>query len=258
MNLKKKGFETLTNQIKKKKKVNPIPKNPVDIEGARLDPTTQGSANVARDLEKDIVSGRTGKITAASELTFLQLQRTEGSRARTQAKNELERRARDTSLTEAERKEAKDTFNKMERADERRRLTRDIRANQTQRKNVPVTLPKTSADKTTPKNNREFLDEETGELFPVPANFDSMTKNQQNQYLKNLKARGALGEDLSDKGMATANKKRAAAADARKKSYGGSVGKKTTKKAMGGSMSSKPKGVGCATRGYGKAMKGNK
>jgi len=40
-----------------------------------------------------------------------------------------------------------------------------------------------------------------------------------------------------------------------KKSYGGSMGKKTTKKASGGKVASKPKGVGCATRGYGKAMK---
>lgn len=39
------------------------------------------------------------------------------------------------------------------------------------------------------------------------------------------------------------------------KSYGGSVKKKTTKKAMGGKVGSKPKGVGCALRGYGKAMK---
>jgi hypothetical protein len=39
------------------------------------------------------------------------------------------------------------------------------------------------------------------------------------------------------------------------KSYGGSMGKKTVKKQSGGSMASKPKGVGCATRGYGKAMK---
>jgi hypothetical protein len=254
MSLKNRGFKTLINQAKKRK-VKPIPKNPADIEGARLDPTTQGSANVARNQEKDIVSGRTGKVTAAPELTFLQLQRTEGSQARAKAKNELERRARDTSLTEAERKKAEDTLKKMERADNERRLTRDIRANQTQTANKPVALAKTSADKTTPKNNREFLDEETGELIPVPANFYSMTKNQQTQYLKNLKARGALGEDLSDKGMADANKKRAAAA-ARKKSYGGSVGKKTVKRKTGGKVGKKkPRGVGCALRGYGRAMK---
>ena len=40
-----------------------------------------------------------------------------------------------------------------------------------------------------------------------------------------------------------------------KKSYGGSMGKKTVKKQSGGRMASKPKGVGCAQRGYGKAMK---
>lgn len=37
-------------------------------------------------------------------------------------------------------------------------------------------------------------------------------------------------------------------------SYGGSVGKKTVKRKIGGSAGSKPKGVGCAQRGYGKAM----
>lgn len=49
-----------------------------------------------------------------------------------------------------------------------------------------------------------------------------------------------------------------------KKSYGGNMKKKTakksyggkmTKKMAGGKMAGKPKGVGCATRGYGKAMK---
>ena len=39
------------------------------------------------------------------------------------------------------------------------------------------------------------------------------------------------------------------------KSYGGSVKKKTTKKSKRGKVASKPKGVGCALRGYGKAMK---
>ena len=252
---KNEGLQFIVNQAKKRR-VKPIPKNPADIEGARLDPTTQGSANVARDQEKDIVSGRTGKVTAAPELTFLQLQRTEGSQARAEAKAELEKRARDTSLTKEERKKAKDTLKKMERADEGRRLTRDIRANQTASARKPVTLPQTSADRATPKNNREFLDEKTGELFPVPANFYSMTKNQQTQYLKNLKARAATGEDLSDKGMAAANKKRAATADARKKSYGGSVGKKTVKRKVGGKVGKKkPRGVGCALRGYGRAMK---
>ena len=42
------------------------------------------------------------------------------------------------------------------------------------------------------------------------------------------------------------------------KSYGGSMKKKTVKKTVkrraGGSVGSKPKGVGCAQRGYGKAM----
>jgi len=38
-------------------------------------------------------------------------------------------------------------------------------------------------------------------------------------------------------------------------SYGGSVGKKTVKRKAGGSAGSKPKGVGCAQRGYGRAMK---
>jgi len=40
-----------------------------------------------------------------------------------------------------------------------------------------------------------------------------------------------------------------------KKSYGGGMDKKTVKRKSGSSIASKPKGVGCATRGYGKAMK---
>ena len=40
-----------------------------------------------------------------------------------------------------------------------------------------------------------------------------------------------------------------------KKSYGGGMKKKTVKRQAGGGMSGKPKGVGCAKSGYGKAMK---
>ena len=40
-----------------------------------------------------------------------------------------------------------------------------------------------------------------------------------------------------------------------KKSYGGGMDKKTVKRGKGSSIAGKPKGVGCATRGYGKAMK---
>jgi len=39
------------------------------------------------------------------------------------------------------------------------------------------------------------------------------------------------------------------------KSYGGAMKKKTVKRQAGGGMSGKPKGVGCAKGGYGKAMK---
>ena len=39
------------------------------------------------------------------------------------------------------------------------------------------------------------------------------------------------------------------------KSYGGGMKKKTVKRQAGGGMSGKPKGVGCAKSGYGKAMK---
>lgn len=40
-----------------------------------------------------------------------------------------------------------------------------------------------------------------------------------------------------------------------KKGYGGAMKKKTVKRQAGGRMSGKPKGVGCAKGGYGKAMK---
>ena len=39
------------------------------------------------------------------------------------------------------------------------------------------------------------------------------------------------------------------------KAYGGGMAKKTVKRQGGGQMAGKPKGVGCATKGYGKAMK---
>lgn len=39
-----------------------------------------------------------------------------------------------------------------------------------------------------------------------------------------------------------------------KKSYGGGMAKKTVKREVGGKMAGKPKGVGCAIKGYGRAM----
>ena len=230
------------------------------MRGARLDPTTKGSTAVARQQEKDIISKRTGKVTAAKDQSFLELQRTKGTKERAKALAELERRSRDKTLTKAERDKAAKAAKKMDIEGARRTRTRDIKSSQTKRKNVPVSLAKTSADKSktkaTPK--KEVYSKKTGEVFKLPKNFDSMTKNQKDRYLKNLEARSNIAEDLSDAGMAKTMNKRIKGArlsrDVRKKAYGGSMTKKkTVKRKKGGSM--KPKGVGCAMRGYGGAMK---
>jgi len=255
--------------------VKPIPKNPADVEGARLDPTTKGSTRVARQQEKDIVSNRTGKVTAAKDQSFLQLQRTKGTKKRAEALVELERRSKDKTLSKAERNEAAKAAKKMDNEGARRSRTRDVRSSQTQRKNVPVSLAKTSADKPKgkAKPKKEVYSKETGEVHTLPKEFDSMTKNQKDRYLRNLNARSNIAEDLSDAGMAKAGKKKVKDArvsrDVRKKAYGGNVKTERKKKSgftVGGGMDKgvkrkkggkvgKPKGVGCATRGYGKAMK---
>lgn len=124
-----------------------------------------------------------------------------------------------------------------------------IKASETLRSKKPVTL---AGMKVKEKGTKvSFYDSKTGEVFEMSKKkYDEMTPNQRIKALENMKARSRLGEDLSDKGMAKQRKK-LAAARASRKAYGG----KTVKKQMGGKLNSKPKGVGCATRGYGKAMK---
>jgi 23S rRNA pseudoU1915 N3-methylase RlmH len=129
-----------------------------------------------------------------------------------------------------------------------------ISASNTLRSKKPVTLAGKKVEET--KNKISFVDEKTGEVFEMPKDkYDKMTPNQRIQELKNMEARSNIAEDLSDEAMAKRKKQLAAAAAARKKSAGGSMGKKTIKRAIGGSMGSKPKGVGCAQKGYGRAMK---
>lgn len=157
-----------------------------------------------------------------------------------------------------------------------------IKSSQTQRSKKPVTLAGMKGEEKGKKIS--FFDEKTGEVFEMSkAKYDSMTPRQRTQQLRNMQARSELGEDLSDKAMAKQRKKLAAAKDSRKKGYGGKMTKKNAGGAAaaameykekqrarrvqaskdlgsktlnkGGKAGSRPRGVGCATRGYGKAMK---
>jgi hypothetical protein len=248
---KKKLAKAAINIIKRRKKRKPQPdrKKSYEAEGARKSPDTGGSVNVSRQLDQDIIDKRTKVNTPRDEINFLKLQQTESGRKRGAAKAKLQRIINNEDLPKSQRDKAKKTLTKMRKEDEVADVRRRAKQSQTQRRGRPVSLA--GLKKTEKPTKISFVDEQTGEVFEVSrSKYEGMTINERNAMLRNFKARSRLGEDLSDKGMAKQRKK-LAAAKASRKAYGG----KTVKKQMGGNMGSKPKGVGCAQRGYGKAMK---
>ena len=100
------------------------------------------------------------------------------------------------------------------------------------------------------------------EVVAFPKTKDTTSKKGLSEFGKAFAAARKAGKKefmFKDEPYHTRTKEEEAAREAKStsKKYGG----KTVKKKEGGSMgskskSSKPKGVGCATRGYGKAMKG--
>ena len=248
---KKKLTKAVMGIIKGRKKRKPQPdrKKSYEAEGARKSPDTGGSVDVSRQLDQDIADKRTRVNTPRDEINFLKLQQTEGGRKRAAAKAKLQRIINNEDLPKSQRNKAKKTLAKMRKEDEVADVRRRAKQSQTQRSGRPVSLA--GLKKTEKPTKISFVDEQTGEVFEVSrSKYEGMTINERNAMLRNFKARSRLGEDLSDKGMAKQRKK-LAAARASRKAYGG----KTVKKQMGGKLNSKPKGVGCATRGYGKAMK---
>jgi len=234
---------------RKKRKLQPDRKKSYEAEGARKSPDTGGSVDVSRQLDQDIADKRTRVNTPRDEINFLKLQQTEGGRKRAAAKAKLQRISNNEDLPKSQRDKAKKTLAKMRKEDREAEQSRRVKQAQTQRRNKPVSLA--GLKKTEKPTKISFVDEQTGEVFEVSkSKFEGMTPRQRIQMLENFKARSRLGEDLSDKGMAKQRKK-LAAARASRKAYGG----KTVKKQMGGKLNSKPKGVGCAMRGYGGAMK---
>lgn len=176
---------------------------------------------------------------------------TKKSRDIAKEKVDLQRAIRDEKLTEAERKKAKERLEKLREQDTAAEQTRRVRQSQTQRSGRPVSLA--GLKRTEKPTKLSFVDEKTGEVFEVSkSRFEGMTPRQQTQMLENFKARSRLGEDLSDEAMAKQRKRLAAARAARKKKGGKTVYRKKGKRIA---ANKKPRGVGCATRGYGKAMK---
>lgn len=159
-------------------------------------------------------------------------------------KTKLEKKIREGTAT----KEDKNLLKEIRKKDAAATKSQKVKQSQSSRK-TSVSLA--GLKKTEKPTKLSFVDEKTGEVFEVSkSKFEGMTPRQQTQMLENFKARSRLGEDLSDEAMAK-QRKRLAAARASRKAYGG----KTVKKQTGGKLNTKPKGVGCATRGYGKAMK---
>ena len=234
-----------------RRKPEPDKPKSYEAEGARKSPDTGGSVNVSRQLDQDIADKRTKVNTPKDEINFLKLQQTEGARKRAAAKAELQRIINNEDLPKSQRDKAKKTLAKMRQQDTAAEQTRRVRQSQTQRSGRPVTLA--GLKRTEKPTKLSFVDEKTGEVFEVSkSRFEGMTPRQQTQMLENFKARSRLGEDLSDEAMAKQRKRLAAARAARKKKGGKTVYRKKGKRIA---ANKKPRGVGCATRGYGKAMK---
>jgi len=256
----------ITKIIKVDDRKTPRGRKPIkeyEREAARKDPETGGSVDAGRSVDYDVSKGRM-KLTqgANKKRGFIQEQTTKADRTKGKTKAELSAMSRDTSLTPAQRKEAKDAYNKMIAADKKATTRRNIKISQAARKNKKVSLAETSAERKAKKPAdvpKEFFDEATGEVYGIStARWNSLTPRQKNQVLENFKARSRTGEDLSDEAMAKRNLGRAAAGlykgRTRAKAPAGVRGEELKR---GGRVSkSKPRGVGCATRGYGKAMMG--
>ena len=241
----------------------PVKNKVFEQEGSRKDSKTKGSVNVARSIDSSVSQGTT-KVTQDADKKggFIQEQTTKADRTRGKTKAKLSAMARNTSLSPAQRKKAEDAYNKKIAADKEATTRRNIKISQAARKNKKVSLAETSAERKAKKPAdvpKEFFDEATGEVYGIStAKWNSLTPRQKNQMLENFKARARTGEDLSDKAMAKRNLGRAAAGlyegRTRAKAPAGVRGEELKR---GGRVSkSKPRGVGCATRGYGKALMG--
>jgi len=249
----------------KEGKGKPVKDKGFEQEGSRRDSKTKGSVNVARSVDSSVSQGTT-KVTQDADKKggFIQEQTTKADRTRGKTKAELSAMARNTSLSPAQRKKAKDAYDKLVAKDKADTIRRNARISQEKRKKQTVSLAQTSAERKAKKPAdvpKEFFDEETGEVFGIStARWESLTPRQKNQMLENFRARARTGEDLSDKAMAKRNLGRAAAGMAERRTRAKApAGVRGEELKRGGRVSkSKPRGVGKALRGYGKAMKGGK
>lgn len=243
----------------------PVKKKEYEKEGAAIDSKTKGSVNASRSVDSSVSQGKM-RVTQDADKKggFIQEQTTKADRTRGKTKSELSAMSRDKSLTPTQRKEAKDAYDAMVAKDKADTIRRNARISQSKRKNQTVSLAETSAERKAKKPAdvpKEFYDEATGEVFGIStAKWEKLTPRQKNQMLENFKARARTGEDLSDKAMQKRDVGRAAAG-----MYEGRTrvnaprGVRGEELKRGGKVSkSKPRGVGKALRGYGKAMKGGK
>ena len=211
------------------------PRQVSEPEGARLDPETGGSARVGRAVEGRRVQGQE-KITRGKESVpggIVKESRSKGSTARAKTKVQLEALVREGKATPAQKRRLKE----ME--------AKDV-ADTSRAARTAAATRKANAKKTADKDKRDPRDVlmQTGEIVEGY----NPTQREINQALSNLQAR-QTSPKLRER-MAILEKKATGAKTLGKKS-GGSMKKKGYK--SGGSVS-KPRGVGCAMRGYGKAM----
>ena len=232
-------------------------------EGARLDPETGGSANVGRQVEGRRVQGQE-KITRGKESVpggIVKESTSEGAKAKAKTKVQLEALVREGKATPAQKRRLKE----ME--------AKDV-ADASRAARTAAATRRANAAKTAGKDKRDPRDVlmQTGEIMEGY----TPTQREINQASSNLQARqtspkrregmavlekkatgaktlGRKSGGLTAKAME--KKKKKLPPEARNKmgyeKAGGSMKKKGYK--SGGSIS-KPRGVGCAVRGYGKAM----
>jgi hypothetical protein len=171
----KKRIETAIEKFKDR----PTTRKNAEPEGMARDPITGGNVRAASDVDK----GKTGKVTRSPEPGFLQLQRTEGSRAMAQEKTDLSKKVREGTATAAEKKRLRDLRQK----DIADTLSATAKGAQTRKTKTKAALPELKSipteKKTAPK---PAINRRTGEINESV--FNKLTPPQQEAQIRSAMA----------------------------------------------------------------------
>jgi len=206
-----------------------------EISATRMDPVAMAPNRIAKDIGTRGEKVTVGKRSVAAE-QGIRANRTKASMKRAERIAKLETKLEKGTITSKERKELERLVREEAKRAEDATRRAAIAGSQTKRTQAVERQP--------------AVDYETGEIVNEAA-FNKMTPMQMQALERNAAARQQAG-NIDPRAMLQreAMERRYAAAPRKK------GGKVTTVKAK--KKCSKPRGVGCATRGYGKAMKGKK